>query len=109
MHETAVACPHCGATQAPTSPPLYAAGGGASPAVTPWLAIVSLVLGVLCVLILLDDSQWDVDSLVGFFSLAVPGLAIGIAALATQAGGRGMAVAGIVLSTVSLFAGIGSI
>lgn len=109
VHQTAVACPHCGAPQATASASLHADGGHGASAAAPWLGIVSLVLGVLCILALFDDGHWDRDSIVGFFSLALPGLVMGIAAIATQAGGRGMAVTGIVLSTISLLVGIGQI
>jgi ABC-type spermidine/putrescine transport system permease subunit II len=76
---------------------------------SPWLAIVSLVLGAICALALFDESDWGRDSWVGFFALAIPGLVTGIAAVKTATTARGVAIAGIVLSSISLFAGIGNI
>ncbi len=74
---------------------------------SPWPAIVSLVLGAICVLALFDDSDWGRDTLVGFFALAIPGLVIGIAAVSAGTSARGVAIAGIVLSSIALLTGIG--
>lgn len=58
IHETAPTCPQCGANQQLT----IAATNGAG---SPWLAILSLVLGVICVLSLFDNSEWDRDTVFG--------------------------------------------
>lgn len=107
IHQSAVTCPRCGAQQS--------AAGALTPVVasatrnpgTPWLSIVSLVLGVICVLALLDDSDWDGDAALGLFALALPGLITGIAAVSTATSARGVAIAGIVLSSIALLASVG--
>jgi ABC-type spermidine/putrescine transport system permease subunit II len=73
---------------------------------SPWPAIMSLVLGTLCALALFDESKWGRDSWVGFFALAIPGLVTGIAAVKMATSARGVAIAGIVLSSIALLAGI---
>lgn len=105
IHHSAPHCPHCGATQAVVPPAGVSSAQGAGGA--PWLAIVSLVLGIACLLALLDDSGWDRETLIGYFGLALPGLVTGVAAVHTNAPGRGMAIAGIVLSAIALLAGFG--
>jgi hypothetical protein len=90
LHETAPSCPQCGASQQAVVPP-HAVG-------TPWLAIVSLVLGILCVLSLFDDSEWDRDTLTGLGAFAVAGLICGIISINKRNPGHNLAIAGVVLS-----------
>ena len=56
IHETAIACPQCGAPQqvAPPAP----AQSSASP---PWLGTGSLIVGVLCILPLFDENELTSD------------------------------------------------
>ena len=102
IHESAPACPHCGAPQSAVAPP-----GSSLPAGSSWMAITSLVLGIVCVLAFFDDSQWDKDTILGLGIFAVAGLALGVASLSNQSAGKGMAIAGLVMSAVSLLAYIG--
>ncbi len=74
---------------------------------TYWLPIPSLVLGILCILALFDDSGWDKDTIAGMALFAVTSLVLGIVSVSKQERGKGMAIAGIVLSSVSLLALIG--
>jgi len=71
------------------------------------MAIVSLVLGILCVITLFDDSEWDKDSLFGLGSLSVTGFVLGIININKKKPGHGMAIAGLVLSAIGLLSFIG--
>lgn len=106
LHETARACPHCGKPQAVAA---HAAGivGVATPSGPLWAAITSLVLGVICALALLDDSEWDEDTVYGLILFSIIGLVFGIVGLNIGKRGRGMAVAGIVTSAVGFLCGLG--
>ncbi len=57
LHETALNCPQCGAVQQAFVPQTQAE--------TPWLAIVSLIFGIICGLTLFDDSEWDSETILG--------------------------------------------
>src|SRR5574343_56632 len=94
IHQLANTCPHCGAPQganttlAQGSVPEFGNIG------SPWPAILSLVLGAICLLALFDESAWDRDTLIGYFSLAIPGLVLGIAAVSKRSSAHGVAIAG---------------
>ncbi len=103
IHQSASACPHCGAPQiAGVQQATDSPRNGSS-----WPAIISLVLGSICILALADDSDWDSDTLVGYFGFAISGLIFGAAALFNRTSVRGLAVAGVVLSAIALLAGFG--
>lgn len=102
IHESAPACPHCGAPQGAVNRSVQQA-----PATSIWMAITSLVLGLVCVIAFFDDSQWDKDTLLGFCIFAVGGLVLGVGSLSSQSAGKGMAIAGLLMSTISLLAYIG--
>lgn len=72
-----------------------------------WLPIPSLVLGIVCILALFDESGWDTDTMVGMLMFAVMSLVLGIVSVSKQEKGKGMAIAGIVMSSISLLALIG--
>lgn len=72
-----------------------------------WLPIPSLVLGIVCILALFDESDWDKDTMVGMLMFSVISLVLGIASVSKQEKGKGMAIAGIVMSSISLLALIG--
>jgi len=74
---------------------------------TYWLPIPSLVLGIFSCLMLLDDSDWDTDTVNGLILFSVIGLTLGIISLSMQPKGRGMAIAGIVLGTIAGLCGLG--
>lgn len=71
LHETAPTCIQCGASQHVALAPASVVG-------SPWLAIVSMVLGILCLLSLFDDSDWDKDTLFGLGLFCVAGFVCGI-------------------------------
>lgn len=64
IHDTAPNCPHCGAPQViPMTHSLQNSNESM------WVPIASLVLGVICVLMLFDDSDWDKYEIRGFLPL----------------------------------------
>jgi hypothetical protein len=69
---------------------------------TYWFPIPSLVLGIFCVLALLDDSDWDKDTINGMIIFSAAGLILGIVAITRQKKGLGMAIAGVVMSSLTL-------
>ncbi|UVK90906.1 DUF4190 domain-containing protein [Pseudomonas sp. B21-051] len=95
LHETALTCPQCGAPQQASVPQTQAE--------TPWLAIVSLILGIISALTLFDDSEWDRDAIVGVGILSLAGLTCGIVCINQKHSGRNLAIAGIILSGLAAF------
>jgi hypothetical protein len=71
------------------------------------LPIPSLVLGIVCILGVLDTSAWDKDKTVGLLTFSVISLVFGISSVSSQEKGKGMAIAGIVMSSISLLAFLG--
>lgn len=101
IHETAVSCPHCGAVQQVTvKSPKNQSG-------TLWLPVPSLILGVIVVLALFDESSWDKDTYMGIFTCIVAAIVLGGFGISTQERGRGMSIAGIVLGVIGLLGVIG--
>ena len=105
IHEEAPRCPQCGGVQQVSSAALATPGEGGSP----WMAITSLVLGVLCALALLEGAEHDKDAQVGMGMFAMASLALGVISLSGKKPGKGMAIAGVVLSSFSLLALLGSL
>lgn len=114
----AIKCKHCQSSLeldlAPSQPvrTAPAPGGDAGadserPPGTLWLPVPSLVLGIVSVLALFDDSAWGMDHVVGLLLFSGTGLTLGIISVTTQKAWRGMAVAGIVLSCVGVVIGLG--
>jgi len=97
IHETAPACPQCGASQHAATPTNQQVGSG-----SPWMSITSLVLGIICVLAMFDDSEWDNDTIVGLGFFSVIGLTFGIINITQNKSGHNMAIAGVILSVISL-------
>lgn len=89
------------------TPPNEKAASEVKPEGTYWLPIPSLVLGILCALAIFDESEWDQDTINGLFLFAVIGLVLGIIGVSKQVKGRGMSIAGIVLSSLGLLAWLG--
>ena len=102
IHETAPMCPGCGAPQGLTPPANGERRNGSL-----WMGITSLVLGIICGLALLDDSGWDRDTLTGLGLFSTTGLVLGIVSIKTKNSGTGLAIAGTVLSAVSLMLLVG--
>jgi len=71
------------------------------------LPIPSMVIGIVFVLGVFDNSRWDSDTISGAAAFCIVGLVLGIVSVCRQQKGRGMAVAGIVLSSIALLAVIG--
>lgn len=71
------------------------------------LPIPSMVIGIFCALSLFDNSKWDSDQINGAFIICAAGLTLGIVSLCRQRKGKGMAVAGIVTSSIGLLAVLG--
>ena len=92
-----MSCPHCGALQRISATILRNQVG------TLWLPVPSLVLGIIVVLALFDESSWDKDTYVGIFTCIVAAIALGGFGTSTQERGRGMSIAGIVLGVIGLF------
>lgn len=104
IHETAVACPQCGALQSgsATYPAPNAQG-------TLWLPVPAIICGIIALLGLLDESAWDEDRYIGTFLLIFIAIILGIAGAATQEKGRGMSIAGIVLGIIGLLGVLGTL
>jgi len=107
----AIKCKHCGSnllvSEETGSNSGVAAQGLSVDKGTLWLPVPSLVLSILAVLALFDDSGWDMEMLYGLFLFTGTGLVLGIISVSTQRKGRGMAIAGIVLSSLGMLAGFG--
>ncbi|MGR2663694.1 hypothetical protein ACUXVY_19080 [Chromobacterium haemolyticum] len=101
MHETAPTCPHCGGVQSSAAAATRSEG-------TLFFSVASLVMGILSLCTLFDDSPWDKETILGvliFFML--PGFVFGTLSLAKKMPGKGMAVAGVVLASISIIALLG--
>lgn len=99
IHETALSCPHCGGVQNSTVISVAQLPDGAF-----WVPITSMVLGIICALALFDDSQWDRDTILGLSISSVTGFIFGVISLNKQKTGKGMAITGVILSSISLLA-----
>lgn len=101
----ALKCKHCGSTIVDSSQlhnsTLQKENG------TLWLPLPSMIIGIICFMALLDDSDWDADTFVGAVAMAIASLTLGIISLSVQKLGKGMAITGIVLSSIALLAIIG--
>lgn len=100
IHETAPTCPQCGARQ-------HVALATTNGIGSPWLAILSLVLGIISILSLFDDSEWDKDTLVGLGFFSVAGLICGIISINQKKSGNNLAIAGVVLSALATLIFVG--
>lgn len=105
IHRTAPVCPQCGYT--------HTSEIGVRPSQLPeetiWIPVASMVFGIICLLALLDESDWDNETLFGLVTFSSLGLAFGILSIQKQRIGKGMAVAGVVMSAIALLSFIGLI
>lgn len=99
IHETAPTCPHCGAVQRLSD--AHTDDG------TIWVPTISLVLGVASFLAACSDGRWDEDTMWGLAFFSCGGLLFGALSLAKQKTGRGVAIGGVVLSSLALLALLG--
>jgi len=102
IHETAIMCPQCGAVQNTEATLKQQPDAGSV-----WMAIVSLVLGIICILAMFDDSDWDKETITGLGLFSITGLVFGVISITKKKPGNGMAIAGIVLSALSLLIFLG--
>lgn len=102
LHETAPACPHCGAPQ--NLPSANTPG-------TLWLPVPALVVGILALLAaigLADSELIDQDEYIGTLLFAGIAIALGTVGTYQQKKGRGMSIAGLVLGGIALLIALGS-
>ena len=71
------------------------------------MSICSLILGIIAMLAMFDESEWDMNTYVGVGIFAVGGMVFGIIDLSDSTPNRGLSIAGLVLSTIALLALIG--
>lgn len=101
IHNTATACPHCGAAQS---------GSNAGHQGSKWMAITSLVLGIFAILATMAAfaDGADADQILGIAIFGVASLILAIISLVQKRWGKGISIAGIVMSAISLLALLGS-
>lgn len=101
IHDTAAACPHCGAAQS---------GGNTGHQGSKWMAITSLVLGIFAILATLAAFADGADSeqILGITIFGIVSLVFAIISLVQKRWGKGLSIAGIVMSAISLLALLGS-
>jgi hypothetical protein len=66
-----------------------------------------MIIGIVFALGIFDNSRWDSDTINGAAAFCILGLVLGIVSVCRQQKGRGMAVAGIVLSSIGLLSVVG--
>ena len=105
----AIKCKHCASDLIPDNSRSGhgSVAQGAAETGTLWLPVPSLVLGIFSVVMLFDDSYWDMDTVMGLLLFAGVGLSMGVIGLCVQSKGKGMSIAGVVLSSIGLLAGLG--
>mgnify|MGYP000884203342 CR=1 FL=1 len=113
IHAAAELCPRCGTRQMPwiMPPPRQAVEG------TLWLPVPALVVAIVTFVLLLYDFNtvaWHdlhnpktIDELLALGWLAVLAATLGIVSLVTQKRGQGMAIAAIVIVSLSVLLVIG--
>lgn len=91
INKEAIKCKHCGSD-------LKAKSKDGSL----WVAIVSLILGLISVLALFDESYWDKDTYIGLFTCSISGLFLGVITVNQKFNGKNIGIAGIILSGIAL-------
>lgn len=71
-----------------------------------WLSIVSLITGIFAIVITLNDGEWDKESIEAFIGFVTLSLGFGIFSLVRKLHGLGMAIAGVVLSSLAILIAI---
>lgn len=72
------------------------------------ISIIAFVLSILTFLVPLDSSfLWDTDVVLGWIVFVIASLGAGIAVLINDFSGRGLAIAAIIISCLSLLIGLG--
>jgi hypothetical protein len=99
IRPAAVKCKHCGSTLEEKSNK-----GNIG------FAIASLILGIISLFALMDDtSGWDQDTINGLFLFSGLGLIFGIITVSQKYDGKGMGIAGIIMSVIGLLGWVGLI
>lgn len=99
IHESAPTCPQCGGLQNDEQP--VAAKRG-EPGL--WIPVSALICGIIVFLGLLDDKTPDRDTTVGIVMFSIVGIVFGSVSIRSQAAGKKMAIAAVVMSVISLIA-----
>lgn len=103
IHDSASSCPQCGAVQTVESTP--------NSQKSKWMAITSLVLGIMAALAIigiLDQGMADAEEILGIVMFAVLSIIFASISLSQKRWGKGLSIAGIVLSGISLLIVIGA-
>ncbi|MEK6690367.1 MAG: hypothetical protein AAB257_08660 [Nitrospinota bacterium] len=70
------------------------------------MPIISMIIGIICLLLLIEPEPWDQDLIGGLIFVSIVGLVIGIVSVSTQKRGRGMAISGIILTSIGFLFGL---
>lgn len=73
-----------------------------------FLPVTAMVLGIVATAACFGSSPLDVEASIGMMGISGAALTIGIACVAKQKRGSGMAIAGIVLGCIGLLGALGS-
>lgn len=106
IHESAPTCPQCGAVQ-PAAQVGQTVRSTTSLSAA-WLPAVSVGLGALALLALLENSNPDTDTLEGIGIFSVAGIVLGAVGLSKLRPYRNLAMAGLVVSGLALLYALGS-
>jgi len=107
IKEGASKCKHCGSELSPTISNQNAPNVYPEKRSSTWMAIASIILGVICILALFEEAEMDKDAALGGVLFSLTGLVFGIISVATKRGGRGMAIAGIILGGIAFLGLLG--
>ena len=108
IQDCAIKCKHCGSMLTVQKSNTSVIIEEHRPTGSIALAIISLTSGILFLLITLSastlegDSSWPKDSWLGWIFLSSAPLILGIIGVSTKCKGKGMAISGIVLGSVSI-------
>ena len=101
IHKDAIKCKHCGSMLQQYSSKQYEKEGSL------WIAIVSLITGILAIVTTLVDGEWDNESIEAFLSFVTLSLGFGIFGIVKKLNGIGMSITGVVLSSLAILIAIG--
>ena len=96
LHESAIACPHCGAPQTFKSGNALVESA-ASTSSTTWQGIIAMMLATFVFLALFDPNGLDEDEMIGSVMFTVIGMVFGIYSLAAIKHGKTFAAIATVL------------
>lgn len=104
IHISALTCPHCGGVQHSSITVASSGQAGHSDDGKLSMPITSLVVGIVSLCTLFDDSPWDKETIAGVGVFAIISLVLGCVSINKQRAGRRMAIAGVGLSSLTLLA-----